>query len=216
VLKGVGYALGGAVIIFGIFMNSQRPADFNSAVQDMSLGILALGALTKSIETVMNVGMGNWMRNYAVHNDGRLAEFAGDLAKWFSKNGEVVPVGRCGKFFTAIFGDNAATFFAKRMAPALAIMGLVLCSVSLFHAIQSGNTADIVFDSLFVFFALADSTLMFLSMGGFAWAGALGFGVAIAGLILVIVNILYNILVPKPDPVKDFVHGPMKAKGFAV
>jgi len=215
VMWGIAYGLGGAAIIWGIFMNSQKPLDFETAVQDMALGVMALGAVVESIQNVMSVGIGDWMRKYYMYNSGPVAEFAKDVATWFSKTGTVVPKGRSGKFFTAVFGDNVSNFFAKRIAPALAILGVVLCSVSLFQSIKAGDTAGIVFDSIYVFFALADLTLMFLAFGGFAWAGPIGLAVAIAGLVAVICNIIYNIIWPKRDPVKDFVAGPMRLKGFA-
>ena len=215
VMAGIGWSLGAAAVIWSIFWNAQNPQDFENVVQEIGLGVFAVGLFVKGLETTMHAGIGRWMVGYWRHNNGGLADFAANLAKWFSKSGEVVPEGLTGKIVTKIFGKNSEEFFGKRLGPALAVFGLVLCSMSLADAIKAGDTAGIVFNAIYAFFALADAALSFLGAFGFAWAGPVGLAVAVVGLLVVIVNFFYSLFRTKPNPVKDFVKGPMKGQGFA-
>jgi hypothetical protein len=127
-------------------------------------------------------------------------------------------VGKAGKTFVAIFGENSTEFLAKRMGPALAVVGLVLTSIQLYEAIKSGNVRSIIFESLNTFFALASVVLIGLELLSVAWAGPVGLAVAAIGLIVVLVQFIWNMIdppKPPPDPITEFVNGPMVAQNFA-
>ncbi|EKF9638137.1 hypothetical protein O1C50_002362 [Vibrio cholerae] len=210
ILKGIGWAFGAGAVIYGIFNLSKKPQDFNVVVTELSLGAVGINFMVRGIQNLMDLGIGSWMRRVALQGDSGLASFAGDLAQWFSKDSRIVAQSRAGKFFTKILGKNSGEFFLKRMGPAFAIFGVVLTSSALVRSIQNGDIPNIIFDSLNVFFALAEMTLLFLQIGGVAWAGPVGLAVAAIGIVIIIVQTIFNWLRPKPNPVKDFVEGPMK------
>ncbi|NIP53104.1 MAG: hypothetical protein GWN61_03305, partial [candidate division Zixibacteria bacterium] len=108
-------------------------------------------------------------------------------------------------------------FFAKRLGPALAIVGIVISAYFLYKAIESGDIASIIFESINTFFMLADAVFIGLELMSFAWAGPVGFAVAIVGLLVMLVQFIYQIInppTPPPDPVQQFVDGPLTQAGF--
>ena len=201
------YAAGAGFIIYMMVDDK----NLNPA-QQLNLGLLATGFFVKSIEKFMATKVGTWIgRNMA-----RLGRFAGNLGKWFTKEG-VVAQGLIATWAVRVFGKNSAEFFAKRLGPALAVVGIVVTGIDLYKAIQSGNTRDIVFESFNLFFALAGLVFIGLQMWSFAWAGPIGAVFALVGAVVILVQIIWNLVdppAPPPGPVEQFVNGPLKDKKF--
>ncbi|ATB37215.1 hypothetical protein CYFUS_002636 [Cystobacter fuscus] len=183
-------------------------------IEDINLALLATGFFVKGIEKLLATGIGDWIHARVNTGVARLDNFAKDLTKWFSEDG-VVAEG----WAMRIFGKNSAEFFAERLGPAIALVGIALSAFDLYKAIKSGDTRDIVFESLNTFFALAGAVLLGFELASFAWAGPLGIAVAVVGLIVAAVQLIWNIIdppPPPPDPVQQFVDGPLKAAGFVL
>lgn len=183
-------------------------------IEDINLALLATGFFVKSIEKLLATGLGDWIHAKVSTGAGKLEGFAKNLTKWFSEDGVVAE-----SWATRIFGKNSAEFFAERLGPAVALVGIALAAYDLYKAIMSGDTRDIVFESLNAFFALAGAVLLGLELASFAWAGPLGIAVAVVGLIIVAVQLIWNLFdppSPPPDPVKQFVDGPLTRAGFVL
>jgi hypothetical protein len=207
------YATGAGFLIYQLFSgNNLNP------IEEISLSLMATGFAVKSIEKLFATTIGNWLRRKIESFQGKIAELAQDMTKWFTKEG-IVAETKIGKAITTVLGKSAAEFFAKRVGPALGILGVVISSMDLAKAIRSGRTRDIVFESINVFFSLLDVAFIGLELAGFAWAGPVGFGIAIVGLLVTLVKLIWDICSPPPlppDPVHDFVNGPLKDAGFVL
>lgn len=165
------------------------------------------------------LGVGRYLTAFSQGgHGGAFRAFAGDLALWFSEGGKVVPVGKVGKTFVAIFGESSAEFMARRMGPALAVCGVVMSAYMLYQAIMSGDVRSIVFEALNAFFALATLVLIGFELMSFAWAGPAGLAIAAVGVIVVLIQFIWGLIdppKPPPDPITEFVDGPMVAQRFA-
>jgi len=56
-----------------------------------------------------------------------------------------------------------------------------------------------------------------LELAGFAWAGPVGIAIAILGVIVTIVQLIWNIIhppPPPPDPIQLFIQGPVSRAGY--
>lgn len=219
VLSCVFYGATAAYLIYTIAEDSKKPQTPKQITEDVNLGILALAIFVKGIEKMMSMGVGRFLEAWSVAGEGgAFRMFAGELALWFKEGGKVVPTGAMGKAFVAIFGENVAEFMARRIGPAMAVAGLVLSAFMLYDAIKSGITRNIVFEAINTFFALAAVVLIGLELMSFAWAGPVGLAVAVVGLIVVLVQFIWNLIDPPPappDPITEFVNGPMVAANFA-
>lgn len=212
------YGASAGFLIYTITEDAKKPQTPKQILQEVNLGVLCLAILVKGIEKMMSLGVGRFLEKFAGSSDTAFAKFAGDIATWFKEGGKVVPVGKAGKAFVAVFGENSAEFMARRIGPAMAVLGLVLTAFMLFDAIKSGDVRSIVFEAINVFFALASVVLIGLELLSVAWAGPLGLAVAAVGIVIVLVQFIWNLIdppKPPPDPVAEFVNGPMVAQSLA-
>ncbi|UOZ10656.1 hypothetical protein [Amycolatopsis sp. WQ 127309] len=213
------YGASAGYLIYSIAQDGKGSQTPKTVVEELNMGILALGMLVKGIEKLMSLGVGRFLENFAAGGQGgAFRAFAGDLALWFQEGGKIVPVGKAGKAFVAVFGENSAEFMARRIGPAMAICGLVLAAFTLYAAIKSGDERDIVFESLNAFFALATVVLIGFELMSFAWAGPVGLAIAVIGVLVVLTQFIWNQIdppKPPPDPITQFVGGPMAQRGYA-
>jgi len=213
------YGASAGFLIYTISQDAKNPQTPKKIIEEVNLGVLTLAILVKGIEKMMSLGVGRFLQNFsAAGNGGAFRAFAGDLATWFQEGGKIVPTGKAGKAFVAIFGENSAAFMARRIGPAMAVCGLVLSAFMLYDSIKSGVVRNIVFEAINTFFALASVVLIGLELMSVAWAGPVGLAVAAIGLIIVLVQFIWNLIDPPPppaDPITEFVNGPMVAQRFA-
>lgn len=213
------YGASAAYLIYTIVEDSKQPQTPKQITQEANLGILALAILVKGIEKMMSLGVGRFLENFSRGGQGgAFRQFAGDVALWFKEGGKFVPTGPAGKTFVAIFGESSAEFLARRIGPAMAVCGLILSAFMLYDSIKSGVVRNIVFEALNTFVALATVVLIGLELLSVAWAGPVGLAVAAVGIIIVLVQFIWNLIdppAPPPDPITEFVRGPMVDKGFA-
>lgn len=212
------YGAAAGYLIYSIVEDAKNPdITPEKIVQDVGLGLISLGLLSKGASAFMALGVGDWLRMRSLQRVGFMSEAAGAVSKWFTKEG-VQPVGRLGKAFTKIFGESYTEFFSRRLGPAIAVFGIAMSAAWLYRAIKTGDVRDIVFEAVGLFFALADVVFIGLELMSFAWAGPVGLVIAGIGLLVVLVQLIWNLCDrPKmpPDPIERFVTGPMKDKGFA-
>lgn len=213
------YGASAGFLIYSIVNDSKGPQTPKTVTEEVNMGVLALALLVQGVQKMMSLGVGRFLENFAAGGEGgAFRAFAGDLATWFKEGGKIVPEGPVGKAFVSVFGENAAEFMARRIGPAMAVCGLVLAAVTLYEAIKSGNVRNIVFEALNTFVALATVVLLGLELMSFAWAGPVGLAVAAVGVVIVLIQFIWNLIdppAPPADPITEFVNGPMVAKGFA-
>ncbi len=213
IFSSLAYATGAGFLIYQIASGQ----DLNP-IQDISLGLLATGFMVKSIDKLLATGIGKWLRTKIEGGVSKIAEFAKDLTKWFSKEG-IAAETATGKLVSKVLGKNATEFFAKRLGPVLAVFGIVISAIDLYKAIKTGDVRDTVFEAVNVFFALADLVFIGFELAGFAWAGPVGLAIAVVGVIVALVQLIWNLVSPPslpPDPVDKFVNGPLKDAGFVL
>ncbi|MGW4062634.1 hypothetical protein ACWEGE_30435 [Amycolatopsis sp. NPDC004747] len=213
------YGASAGFLIYSIVQDSKNPQTPKAITEEVNLGMLALALLVQGVQKMMSLGVGRFLRNFAGGGrGGAFRAFAGDLATWFAEGGKVIPRGPVGRAFVAVFGENAAEFMARRIGPAMAVCGLVLAAFTLYDAIKSGDVRNIVFEALNTFVALATVALLGLELMSFAWAGPAGLAIAAVGVVIALIQFIWNWIdppPPPPDPITDFVKGPMVAKGYA-
>jgi hypothetical protein len=219
VLMTMFYGATAGFLIYTIATNASKPLTPKQIVEEISMGMLAMAITVKGAQKMMSLGVGRFLENFARGGEGgAFRTFAGDIATWFKEGGKIIPEGKIGKAFVAIFGESAAEFMARRIGPAMAIVGVVLSAFILADAIKSGNVKDIVFEALNTFFALADLVFIGLELLSVSWAGPVGLAIAAIGIIILLVQFIWGLIdppVPPPDPITEFVNGPMVNKGFA-
>lgn len=213
------YGASAGYLIYTIAEDAKKPQTPKQITTEVNMGILSLAILVKGIEKLMSLGVGRFLENFSQGGaGGAFRTFAGDLATWFKPGGVIVPTGKVGKAFVAIFGENSAAFMARRIGPAMAVAGLVLSAFMLYDSIKSGNVRSIVFEALNTFFALAGVVLIGLELLSVGWAGPVGLAVAVVGVIILLVQFIWGLIdptPPPPDPITQFVDGPMVAQRFA-
>ncbi|SHG54779.1 hypothetical protein SAMN05443575_2223 [Jatrophihabitans endophyticus] len=219
VLSTAFYGASAAFLIYNIVEDSKSPQTPKQVVSEVNLGVLALAILVKGVEKLMSIGVGRALQRFARAGEGgAFRTFAEQFATWFQEGGKVVPEGPFGKAMVSIFGENSAEFLARRIGPAMAVVGLVLAAFTLADAIKSGDVRNIIFESLNTFVALASVVLIGLELMSFAWAGPAGLVVAAIGIVITLVQLIWNLVdppAPPPDPITEFVTGPMVTKGYA-
>lgn len=213
------YGASAGYLLYKISEDAEKPQTPKQITTEINMGILALAILVKGIEKMMSLGVGRFLENFAQGGQGgAFRTFAGELATWFKEGGKVVPQGKLGKALVAVFGESSAEFMARRIGPAMAVAGLVLSAFMLYDAIKSGHVRTIVFEALNTFFALASLALIGLELLSVGWAGPVGLAVAVVGVIVILVQFIWNLIdppTPPPDPITEFVNGPMVAQRFA-
>jgi len=218
VLSTLAYGASAAFLIYNLVKDAENPQTPARVIGEVNLGILALAAMVKGVEKLMSIGVGRALQNFARYELNGLQTFAKNIAAWFVEGGKVVPTGPLGKAFVTVFGENATEFMTRRMGPLMAVFGLVLASFSLWESIESGIVRNIVFEALNSFAALATVIALGFELASFAWAGPLGIGLAVVGVLIAAVQFIWNLIdppAPPPDPITEFVNGPMVRKGFA-
>lgn len=181
-------------------------------VQEIGLGLLATGFVVKSIEKLMATQIGNWFRTGVEDGAGRFTKVAKTIGKWFTEDGLEID-----NWATRLLGKSSAEFFAKRLGPALAVVGIAISAWQLAEDIKVGDVRDIVFDAINTFFALGDAVFIGLELFSFAWAGPVGIALAVVGAIVALVQLIWNLISPPPpppDPIQQFIDGPLAAAGF--
>lgn len=219
VLSTLFYGASAGFLIYSICEDAKQEQTPKQIVQEVNLGVLAMAVLVKGIEKMMSLGVGRFLTNFSqAGNGGAFRAFAGDIATWFSEGGKIIPQTKTGKAFVAIFGENSTEFMAKRIGPAMAVVGLALAAVTLYNAIKAGDVRNIVFEALNTFVALATLVLIGFELMSFAWAGPAGLVVAAIGIVIVLIQFIWNLIdppKPPPDPIRQFVDGPMVDQNFA-
>lgn len=216
--QAVVFGLSVAALIYTLAAGGDKPLTPKDVVEDIGIGILAGTILVKGLQKLMALGVGRFLLRVGGDADSGLRLFAKSLATWFHEGGKVVPKGASGKFLVKIFGQNVTEFMARRIGPALAVVGMVLSGFVLAAAIHEGAVREIVFESLNAFFALADAVFIGIELFTTASAGPLGLAIAAVGIVVVLIQFIWGLIdppPPPPDPVTDFVNGPMVEKGFA-
>ncbi|WP_225765861.1 hypothetical protein [Inquilinus sp. Marseille-Q2685] len=213
------YGATAGYLIYSIADNAKKPLTPRQIIEEINMGILALAILVKGVQKMMSLGVGRFLETFAAAGEGgAFRTFAGDIATWFKEGGKIVPEGKLGKAFVTIFGESSAEFMARRIGPAMAVAGMVLSAFMLYDAIKSGTVRDIVFEALNTFFALADVVFIGLELLSVGWAGPVGLAIAVVGVIVILVQFIWGLIdppKPPPDPITEFVDGPMVARGFA-
>ena len=179
---------------------------------DIGLTITATGFLIKGIESFMATRLGNWISESISASEGSLKPMLEGFTKWFSEAGV-----ESESIMVRMLGKNSSEFFAKRLGPALAVFAVVMCSIDLAKAIKTGDVRDIVFESLNLAVAVASLVFIGLELFGFAWAGPVGLAIAAVGLIIVLVQFIWNLIdppAPPPDPIEEFINKPLKEAGY--
>jgi hypothetical protein len=206
-------------LLYTIAKDAKEPQTPKRIVEEINIGILTMAILVKGIEKMMSLGVGRFLENFSKSGKGgAFGTFAGEIATWFKPGGVVTPTGPIGKAMVKVFGENSTVFMARRIGPAMAVAGMVLSAFMLYDAIKSGGVRTIVFEALNAFFALAGAALIGLELMSVGWAGPLGIAVAVVGVIVLLVQFIWNLIdppKPPPDPITLFVNGPMVEKHFA-
>jgi len=212
------YGASAGYLLYQISADAKKPQTPKVILQEINMGVLAMALLVKGLEKMMSVGVGRFLDNFSkAGQGGAFRTFAGDIATWFTKGGKIIPQGKVGATFVTIFGKNSTEFMTRRIGPAMALFGLALSAYQLYEAIISGTPKTIIFQTLHTMFALAGVVLIGLQLFSFAWAGPMGIGMAVVGIIVVLVEFIWNLIdppPPPPDPINEFVHGPMEDAGF--
>jgi hypothetical protein len=213
------YGASAGYLIFSIADSADKPLTPRQIIEEVNMGMLAMAILVKGMQRMMSLGVGRFLDGFARAGDGgAFRTFAGDIATWFRDGGKIIPETKLGKGFVAVFGQNATDFMARRIGPAMAVTGMVLSAFMLYDAIRTGVVRHIVFEALNTFFGLAEVALIGLELMSVGWAGPVGLAVAVVGVIIVLVQFIWDLISPpKPpsDPITQFVNGPMVAQGFA-
>jgi len=212
------YGASAGYLLYQIVQDSKNPATPKSVIEDINLGMLAVTLFVKGIEKLMSLGVGKVLQEWGYAGNSTFRYFAEGLATWFEEGGIVTPRGPLGRALVAVFGENSAVFLAKRVGPAMAVVGLILSGFVLYEAIKSGNVRTIVFESINAFLSLATVVLIGLELLSVGWAGPVGLAVAAVGIVVMLIQFIWNLIdPPKPpaDPITNFVNGPMVAAGFA-
>jgi len=220
VLSGLLYTVSAATLIYQFVQKIGTPGITpEKIVDEIGLGVFALVLLAKGGDRLLTLAVGDWYRVQSLRVTGFLSELAKDLASFFPASA-VAPTGRLARFFTAVFGEDLAAFFARRLGPVLSVFGVVMSAIALFRDIRDGlGVRNTVFDAVNTFFALLD--LAFLGVNLFlsvSWAGPVGVAVAVIGLLVSLAQFIWDQIdppAPPPDAVDRFIAGPLKAQGLA-
>ncbi len=207
VLGSLLYAAAAGYLIFQLVEDK----DLNP-VQEIGLGLLATGFVVKSIEKLLATQIGDWFRAGAEDGASRFTRVAKNIGKWFTEDGLEID-----NWATRLLGKSSSEFFAKRLGPALAVVGIAISAWQLAEDIKVGDVRDIVFDAINTFFALGDAVFLGLELFSFAWAGPVGIAVAVVGAIVALVQLIWNLISPPPpppDPIQQFIDGPLTQAGF--
>ena len=130
------YAAGAAFIIYQLVTGQGI-----NPIEGVSLGLLSTALIIKSIEKLMALGLGSWLQRVLANGQGELRTFASKLASWFTEGGI-----QAESWAVKVFGKSSAEFFAKRLGPALALLGLAISAWMLANAIKTGDVPNIVFE----------------------------------------------------------------------
>ena len=206
-------------LLYTLAKDAKEPQTPRRIVEEINIGILAMAILVKGIEKMMSIGVGRFLESFSKSGKGgAFGTFAGEIATWFKPGGVVTPKGPIGKAMVNVFGENSTVFMARRIGPAMAVAGMILSAFMLYDAIKSGVVRTIVFEALNVFFALAGAALIGLELMSVGWAGPVGIAVAVVGVIVLLVQFLWDLFgapKPPPDPITQFVNGPLVEQHFA-
>jgi len=209
-LVAVLYAAGAAFSLYTLIQTGQQ--NLFDIPQDTNLGLYALGLLFSSSKSFITTALSRWIQKPLANGASKLETMAKTVGTWFTKDGVVLD-----NAATKLFGKSVGEFLAKRLGPALALVGIAVSSVNLYKAIVSGDNTEIAFEAVNTFFALADLTFIGLELAGFAWAGPVGVAFAVVGLLVSLAQLIYDIIhppPPPPDPVTEFIEGPLKDEGW--
>jgi hypothetical protein len=217
-IGGIVYAASAGYLLYTIVRDGKAAITPESIVEDVNLGLLSIGLFAKGAERVMALGLGDLLRGYALKHEGIWSDLGRMVAGWFT-SGEITHfAGPIAEKLTALFGRNVGEFFAKRLGPALAVVNMVLSGFWLADAIKKGDVPDIIIQAALAALALLEVVALGFELAGFAWAGPVGFAVAITGLIISFVALIWSLVSPPEPPatpVAKFVTGPMVQHGFA-
>lgn len=206
-MKTIGFGALGGFLLYNVFAGES-----DNIIQDISLTIIGGVFLLESASRLIPKKLGKWVSKKITALDDSLQASLKKFTKWFGKEG-VDPDSTIAK----ILGKNKSAFFAKRLGPALAVFGIALAAMALKFAIGAGDIANTVFESINLIIEIAGLVFIGLELAGFAWAGPAGLFIAIAGLVVTLFQVIWNIFrppTPPPDPIKEYVNGPLKVAGF--
>jgi hypothetical protein len=219
VISMLAYGAAAGFLIYSMVEDGKGEQTPKTVIEEVNMGVLVLAMFVKGLEKMMSMGVGRFLENFAAGGQGGAFRiFAGDVATWFKEGGKIIPQGKAGKAFVSVFGQSSTEFIARRVGPALAVFGLVLAAYTLYESIKAGIVRNIVFEALNTFVALATVVLIGFELASFAWAGPAGLAVAAVGVVILLIQLIWNLIdppKPPPDPIKEFVTGPMVQKGFA-
>lgn len=214
VLGSIAYGAAAGFFLFNLISSAEEDQTPERIVSEINLGLASLGAIIGATEKLMTTSLGNWFAREAAPGANRITVWVKQIGKWFTKEGTEVsgPI-------KAIFTRSAEEFLAKRLGPALALFGIAIAAWSLADDIMKGDVQNIVFDSLNTAFALADAVVIGVELFTAAATFPIGIAIAVVGLLVGLIQFLVNLFnppPPQPDPVKDFVDGPLASAGYTV
>lgn len=184
------------------------------APADIGLTVIATGFIIKGMESFLATSLGRWLTTTisGAAGDGILRGMLTKFTNWFSKEGVVSE-----SWVVRVLGKSSGEFFGRRFGPALAVFAIALCAISLSKAIKTGDTTDIIFESLNLVVAVCGVVFIGLELINFAWAGPVGLFIAAIGIFIAVFQLVWNQThppSPPPDPVENFVNGPLQDAGY--
>ena len=203
IFKTVVYGAGAGFLIYQIVMGGSTVID--TVINGVNLGVMAFGLLVGGVESLFALKIGAFIEGALQGTTSGMGQFALSLTKWINGTEQGLP------WLTRVFFSTSATDFIKfRIGPALALVGLVATGYQLYKAIVSGDTRNIVFESINAFLGLAGVVTIGLEIFFAAWAGPLGLAIAIIGGLIALAQLIWNLVsppTPPPDPIELFVKG---------
>jgi len=214
--KSIFYAAGAGFLIYQIVSGGIRGT--LNPIEGIGLGILAIGLLVKTVESLVALGVGAWLME-KWGPTGATKDAFETMGKWF--RGEL----QTDNIWTKVLGKSSADSFAKRLGPIAAMLGLGLAIWILTTAVKGGVVSEIVFSTVNTLFAtvqaglgIVELVINVMSWQEIWWMGPVGLLVALLGLIVLVFQWIWNTYIsPKPppvDPIEEFVTGPLKDAGY--
>lgn len=184
-----------------------KPEDI---VEELSMGELVLLSLVKGSEYLMETQLGKWVTKLLSESENTFLKFAEGVSKWFTKEGIAAD-----HIFARLFGKNSQVFCQRILAPAVLLTAIVLGGYLLADAIKIGDTKEIVLEALNLVCLVGELVSWGLAMSGFSWAGPLGTVFMVVGIIIMAIQIIWEIFDPPKGPVEAYVDKKLVPAGLA-
>ena len=184
-----------------------KPEDI---VEELSMGELALLSLIKGSEYLMETQLGKWITKLLSESENTFLKFAESFSKWFTKEGIAAD-----HIFARLFGKSSRVFCQRILGPAVLLTAIVLGGYLLADAIKIGDTKEIVLEALNLVCLVGELVSWGLAMSGFSWAGPLGTVFMVVGIIIIAIQVIWEIFDPPKGPVEEYVDNKLVPAGLA-